>query len=224
MPEWSYTTPLMESSTTGELGSKGAGSGTQVESEAQGRALFRVPVQVTGRPQIRRASCSRVGTSAPLAAAALAGHSEREGGAFLQGEVADIAQAGDGRGAVTLVGGARREADRVVLAAGVWSGKLAARLGHHAAMESERGYHLTLTGVSHKPPAPYMMADAKLGVTPLEEGLRFAGTAEFGGLDRPGTARKQERTRPSQIRDVKSRTPLSANYFPKNISPKQHHA
>ncbi len=124
-------------------------------------------------------------TSPARYVAALAEHFEREGGAFLQGEVADITQTGDGRGAVTLVGGARRETDRVVLAAGVWSGKLAKRLGHHAAMESERGYHLMLTGVSHKPPMPYMVADAKLGVAPMEEGLRFAGTADFGGLDGP---------------------------------------
>ena len=124
-------------------------------------------------------------TSPARYVAALAEHFEREGGAFLQGEVADITQTGDGRGAVTLVGGARRETDRVVLAAGVWSGKLAKRLGHHAAMESERGYHLMLTGVSHKPPMPYMVADAKLGVAPMEEGLRFAGTADFGGIDGP---------------------------------------
>ncbi len=124
-------------------------------------------------------------TSPARYVAALAEHFEREGGTFLQGEVADITQTGDGRGAVTLVGGARRETDRVVLAAGVWSGKLAKRLGHHAAMESERGYHLMLTGVSHKPPMPYMVADAKLGVSPMEEGLRFAGTADFGGLDGP---------------------------------------
>jgi len=117
--------------------------------------------------------------------AALAEHFEREGGTFLQGEVADIAQIDGGRGAVTLTGGARREADRVVLAAGVWSGKLAGKLGHRAAMESERGYHLTLTGASHKPPAPYMVADAKMAVTPMEEGLRFAGTVDFGGLDGP---------------------------------------
>jgi len=124
-------------------------------------------------------------TSPARYVAALAEHFEREGGTFLQGEVADITQTGDGRGAVTLVGGARRETDRVVLAAGVWSGKLAKRLGHHAAMESERGYHLMLTGVSHKPPMPYMVADAKLGVAPMEEGLRFAGTADFGGIDGP---------------------------------------
>jgi len=124
-------------------------------------------------------------TSPARYVAALAEHFEREGGAFLQGEVADIAQTSDGRATVTLAGGARREADRVVLAAGVWSGKLARKLGHNAAMESERGYHLTLTGVSHKPPGPYMVANAKLAVTPMEDGLRFAGTVDFGGLDGP---------------------------------------
>ncbi len=117
--------------------------------------------------------------------AALAENFEREGGAFLQGEVAGIAQIEGGRGAVTLVGGARIEADRVVLAAGVWSGKLAGKLGHHAAMESERGYHLMLTGASHKPPAPYMVSDAKMAVSPMEDGLRFAGTVDFGGVDGP---------------------------------------
>lgn len=117
--------------------------------------------------------------------AALAEHFAREGGIFLQGEVTDIAQSGDGHAAVTLAGGVRREADRVVLAAGVWSGRLSAKLGHNAAMESERGYHLMLSGPSHKPPAPYMVTDAKLGVTPMEDGLRFAGTVDFGGVDGP---------------------------------------
>jgi D-amino-acid dehydrogenase len=117
--------------------------------------------------------------------AALAGHFEREGGVFLQGEVADIAQTDGGHAAITMVGGALREADRVVLAAGVWSGKLAAKLGHNAAMEAERGYHLMLSGVSHKPPGPYMVGDAKMAVTPMDDGLRFAGTVDFGGIDGP---------------------------------------
>jgi D-amino-acid dehydrogenase len=117
--------------------------------------------------------------------AALAEYFEGEGGVFLQGEVADISQTDSGHAAVTLAGGAQHEADRVVLAAGVWSGKLAAKLGHEAAMESERGYHLMLSGVSHKPPGPYMVGDAKMAVTPMEEGLRFAGTVDFGGIDGP---------------------------------------
>ncbi len=117
--------------------------------------------------------------------AALAEHFERAGGRFLQGVVTGIEQAAGGRASVTLMGGARREADRVVLAAGAWSVPLARQLGHEPMMESERGYHLVLTGASHAPPAPLMIADAKTAVSPMEEGLRFAGTVEFGGLDGP---------------------------------------
>jgi D-amino-acid dehydrogenase len=133
--------------------------------------------------------------------AALAEYFEREGGDFLQGEVADIAPTQDGRATVTLIGGARHEADRVVLAAGVWSGKLAHKLGHNAAMESERGYHLTLTGASHMPPAPYMFAEAKLAVTPMDSGLRFAGTADFGGLDGPELTAPLDGIR-KRVRDI----------------------
>lgn len=117
--------------------------------------------------------------------AALAEHFEREGGRFLQGVVTGIAQAGGGRAAVTLMGGARREADRVMLAAGVWSAPLARALGHEPMMESERGYHLVLRNPSHRPPGPHMIVDRKTAVSPMEEGLRLAGTVEFGGLAAP---------------------------------------
>ncbi len=117
--------------------------------------------------------------------AALAEHFERQGGRFLQGAVAGIEQAPGGRAAVTLTGGARREADRVVLAAGVWSAPLARALGHEPAMESERGYHLVLERPSHKPPGPMLVVEAKIGVSPMLDGLRLAGTVDFGGVDGP---------------------------------------
>jgi len=117
--------------------------------------------------------------------AALGEHFLREGGSFLQGEVTDIAQIEGGRAAVTLVGGARLEADRVVLAAGAWSGRLAKRLGHEARMEAERGYHLMLKGASHLPPSPYSFVAAKIAATPMEEGLRLAGVVDLSGLDAP---------------------------------------
>jgi D-amino-acid dehydrogenase len=117
--------------------------------------------------------------------AALGEHFLSQGGSFLQGEVAGIAQIERGRAAITLAGGARREADRVVLAAGAWSGRLAKRLGHEARMEAERGYHLMLKGASHMPPSPYSYVAAKIAVTPMEEGLRLAGVVDLSGLDSP---------------------------------------
>lgn len=117
--------------------------------------------------------------------ATLGEHFVREGGRFLQGEVAEIVPTADGRGAVTLTGGAKREADRVVLAAGVWSGKLARKLGHEARIEAERGYHLMLKNPSHMPPSPYSLVAAKIVATPMQDGLRIAGVVDLGGIDGP---------------------------------------
>jgi len=117
--------------------------------------------------------------------AALGEHFVREGGSFLQGEVVEILPTPDGRAAVSLVGGARREADRVVLAAGVWSGRLAKKLGHEARIEAERGYHVMLKNPSHMPPSPYSFVAAKIAVTPMKAGLRFAGVVDLGGVDGP---------------------------------------
>ncbi len=117
--------------------------------------------------------------------AALGDAFQREGGTFLQGEVAEITPMSDGRASVTLIGGAVKEADRVVLAAGAWSGRLAKKLGHEAWLEAERGYHLVLKSPSHLPPTPYSFVAAKIVASPMEGGLRLAGTVDLSGLDEP---------------------------------------
>ncbi len=116
---------------------------------------------------------------------ALADHFQKAGGKFLSGEVVDIAPREGGRASVTLADGDRHDADRVVLAAGVWSAALAKRLGYKAAMVAERGYHIMLSGVSHMPSGPMMVTDAKTTVTPMDDGLRFAGTVEIAPVDKP---------------------------------------
>jgi len=112
----------------------------------------------------------------------LAAWFEAQGGTLRRVEVTDIHPLDGGRAAV-VAGGERLEADRVVLAAGAWSARLTRRLGHTAALESERGYHLWLCGPSIRPPHPYMLADAKFVATPMDGTLRCAGLVEFGGLD-----------------------------------------
>ena len=105
------------------------------------------------------------------------------GGQFRQGEVADIRPAGDG--VEIAAGGETLVFDRAVLSGGVWSDRLARRLGHRTAMESERGYHLVFRNPSRVPPTPYSLSDAKVIATPMESGLRVAGQVEFGGLTAP---------------------------------------
>ena len=89
----------------------------------------------------------------------------------------------EGGATVALPSGARRF-DRVVVSSGAWSRRIAEGLGHRVPLEAERGYHLVLKG-AQVPPSPYMMADAKVAVTPMDGGLRLAGLVELASLDAP---------------------------------------
>lgn len=111
--------------------------------------------------------------------AALAETFVREGGAIRRAEVVAL----DGAGKATLAGGAVMRADRIVLAAGAWSAKLAAGLGLKLPMESERGYHLALRSPTSRPAHPWMVSEVKAVTTPMEFGIRMAGIVEFGGLE-----------------------------------------
>jgi D-amino-acid dehydrogenase len=116
----------------------------------------------------------------------LAAWFEGQGGHLRQAEISEILPLEGGRAAV-VADGERIDADRVVIATGAWSARLARALGHEPALESERGYHVWLRGPSIRPPHPYMLADAKCVVTPMEAGLRCAGLAEYGGLEAPAS-------------------------------------
>ena len=113
--------------------------------------------------------------------AAVADEFCENGGTFWRAEVDDI-RPDESSGSVKVVTqGETRSYDRIVLAAGVWSKKLAERLGHRAPMESERGYHMVFKSPSKQPPVPYSLADAKMVATPMDAGVRCAGLVEFGG-------------------------------------------
>ncbi len=135
-------------------------------------------------------------TSPSSYVAALAAHFRRMGGCVLEAEVSDIRPPdAEGSVAVVLKDGTVLDTDRAVLAAGVWSGRLARRLGHDAAMVAERGYHVMLSGASYRPPSPLMAGDAKIAVTPMDDGVRFAGTVEFARTDAPPGRRPPEAIR-----------------------------
>lgn len=114
----------------------------------------------------------------------LAAHAERQGARLLIAEVTDIARE-NGRVTGVRMGGETLAADAVVVATGVWSGPLAAKLGLRVPLESERGYHLELWEPSVMPRAAVMVASGKFVATPMDGRLRLAGIVEFGGLDAP---------------------------------------
>ena len=71
----------------------------------------------------------------------------------------------------------------VVLATGSWSPALAADLGLTLAIQPAKGYSVTFERPDGPPNLPMALMDAKVGITPMGEFLRFAGTLELAGLD-----------------------------------------
>ncbi|MCU0943884.1 MAG: FAD-binding oxidoreductase [Rubritepida sp.] len=74
-------------------------------------------------------------------------------------------------------------AARAVISAGVRSGPLAASLGDHVPLESERGYHAVIADPEVGPRTPMMPSDGKMSVTMTAAGLRCAGQVEIAGLE-----------------------------------------
>ena len=114
---------------------------------------------------------------------ALAEHVVAQGGRLIKGAATDFALT-DGRVCgVQLDRSETLSCDAVVVAAGVWSGKLAEKLGLKVPLETERGYHLELWEPSVMPRAAVMVAAGKFVATPMDGRLRLAGIVEFGGLE-----------------------------------------
>lgn len=81
-------------------------------------------------------------------------------------------------------------ADEVVIAAGAWSAALLRPLGFRIPLESQRGYHVMLPDAGITLSRPVVPADRKVFLSPMDGGLRVAGTVEFGGLDRAPTPQR----------------------------------
>lgn len=75
------------------------------------------------------------------------------------------------------------EADEIVLAAGAWSPVLARMLGLTLPLQPGKGYSVTYRRPANGPRMPLLLGEARVGVTPMEGRLRFAGTLELAGLD-----------------------------------------
>jgi D-amino-acid dehydrogenase len=78
------------------------------------------------------------------------------------------------------------DADHVVLALGSESVGLAREVGIKLPIYPVKGYSLTLptTGWNRGPGIPLIDDGRKIGIVPLGDRIRLAGTAEFGGYDR----------------------------------------
>ncbi len=79
-------------------------------------------------------------------------------------------------------------AKSVVIAAGAFSKPLAQQTGYKVPLETERGYHLMLPAPGAKLEHPITFYERQFIATPMDHGLRLAGTVEFGGLKLPPSA------------------------------------
>jgi glycine/D-amino acid oxidase-like deaminating enzyme len=78
-----------------------------------------------------------------------------------------------------------RKAKKIVVAAGAWSNELLKPIGVRIPLETERGYHAMLTAPGIDLRLPISNKSRAFGVTPMEHGLRVAGTVEIAGLQAP---------------------------------------
>ena len=113
----------------------------------------------------------------------------RRGGRLLRERVTDFRTGADGAWwVVTDV--ARHPADQLVLAAGAYSRPLAAKLGSRLPLEAERGYHLMLPQAGIELQRTVVHGDRYFGLTPMEGGMRLAGTVELASVHaKPNFAR-----------------------------------
>jgi D-amino-acid dehydrogenase len=75
-------------------------------------------------------------------------------------------------------------ARKAVIAAGVRGDVLAARLGDSVLLIADRGYHVVLEKADVSPRCMISDVEQKIGVTPMNEGLRVVSTVELARLGR----------------------------------------
>lgn len=107
----------------------------------------------------------------------------RGGGLILKDEVKAIARAGSRVTHLELAGASSMAVDRLVVCAGAYSHLLARQLGEKVLLEAECGYHLTIPDPGFALGRSVTTVGRPMAMTPMDVGLRLAGTDEFAGLD-----------------------------------------
>ena len=82
---------------------------------------------------------------------------------------------------VILANGEILDADRVVIAAGAFSAQIKGTGANRLPLDTERGYHLQYAGRQSLLNRPVSWNAAGFYATPMDQGLRFAGTVEIAG-------------------------------------------
>jgi D-amino-acid dehydrogenase len=90
---------------------------------------------------------------------------------------------GDRVTGVVTEGGRQQACDVLLLAAGVWSGPLSAKLGVPMPIRPGKGYSIDYRPAPVQLRTSLTLEDERVAVTPLDGMVRLAGTMEFGGFE-----------------------------------------
>lgn len=113
---------------------------------------------------------------------ALAARFEAHGGTLVRQRVTRAVVPAEGRVEVGGDGWAVK-ADALVIAAGAWTARVALLLGARLPVRPGKGYSVDYEPAPIDVRPAVMLSEAHCAVTPLDGGIRVAGTMEFGKLD-----------------------------------------
>ncbi len=111
----------------------------------------------------------------------LAEIAKKKGAVFLNKEVASIRKRENGF--ELHVEGEVYTANKILVAAGAWSARLAKQLGHNIPLEAERGYHVFFDE-NIKLKGPSINMDRYVAMSSMEGGVRVTSCVELAGLEK----------------------------------------
>lgn len=141
---------------------------------------FKAAVLIKG--QARARAPGRIGQ-------VLAGKAAAQGAEIIRAEVTSLTRDADGWTLATH--GSTLKAQKIILAAGVWSAAILKPLGLNIPLVAERGYHVEFPNSQLQLNNSIMDVDAKIVASSMECGLRVAGSSEFAAIDDAADPRKK---------------------------------
>ena len=141
---------------------------------------FKAAVLIKG--QARASAPGRLGQVLAEKAAA-------QGAEIIRAEVTSLTKDADGWTLATH--GSTLKAQKIILAAGVWSAAILKPLGLNIPLVAERGYHVEFPNSQLQLNYSIMDVDAKIVASSMEIGLRVAGSSEFAAIDDAADPRKK---------------------------------
>ncbi len=146
-------------------------------------------------PSIRHATCYPAASHVVDPYALVTGLAEaflRDGGRIELAAVSGCEAASDGLVSAISTSYGRIPVDAVVLAAGLGSRDIAGRFGLSLPLVAERGYHVMLDPAGARFDLPVTWGEYGFVLTPMESGIRLAGTVELGSATAPPTWARAE--------------------------------